>query len=80
MTDTNTGKPIRVETHPEAGAWFDLPTSQVDDAKRILEENSVPHWVSLYSISFDGRPPVTRVVLRYNADPVQAQHLLDGLP
>ena len=78
MTDTTTQRPIRVSTDDASGSYIRVPVALLERVQRLLVENDVAHWVEHYAISVDGRPAVTVINLRRNADPSRVQDLLDA--
>jgi len=56
-----------------------VPVDQLDQVRKLLHANDVPHWVDHNAISVDGRPAVVVVNLGKKTDPHRVQVLLDGL-
>jgi hypothetical protein len=77
MTDITTRKPLHV-IDTEAGPFMDLPFSQVEDVRRLLDANGVYYWVSEHSISFNGGPAMTMVHFGHQGDAAAIQAILDG--
>lgn len=78
MTDTATGRPIRVSTDGTSGPYIMVSVQLLEKVRRLLVEHDVPHWVDHQAISVDGRPPVTVINLGRKVDYRRAQDLLDA--
>lgn len=78
LTDTVTGKPIRVSS--ENGDWAHIVISlrQLDQVQAVLDRNRVSYWVDEVAVAWDGEPPETVVHLGRRVDPGQVQRLLDA--
>jgi len=77
MIDTATQKPIRVASGGASGPYLRVPKEQLDQVRKLLQANDIPHWVDHYAISVDGRPPVVVINLGKKTDPHRVQALLD---
>ena len=77
MLDVTTNKPIRVEYAGEGHPLIDVPTSQLDEVRALLDAHDVPYWVSDIAIALEGEPEISYITLSYRADPVAVQRLLD---
>jgi hypothetical protein len=77
MTDTATGRPIRVIAHP-SGPYIDVSVQVLEHVRKILVENTVPHWVEHHQISVNGGPRMTRINVGRKVDPRQVQDVLDA--
>lgn len=78
MTDTTTRKPLRVSTDGNAGPYIMVPLSQLDQVRRLLQENNIPHRVDEHAISLGGNPAVSFIDLLQRADAKRTQAILDA--
>lgn len=79
MIHTTKHKPLRVEPVPNGGALLDLPQSQLDSVRYLLDAHGVEYWVSDVAISFDGGPEQRLIKFGYRTDPATVQAILDGV-
>jgi hypothetical protein len=56
-----------------------VPADQLDQVRKLLDANDIPHWVEHNAISVDGRPAVVVINLGKKTDPRRVQALLDGV-
>jgi hypothetical protein len=56
-----------------------VPVDQLDQVRKLLHANDIPHWVDHNAISVDGRPAVAVINLSKKTDPRRVQVLLDGV-
>ncbi len=55
-----------------------VPVDQLNQVRKFLNANDIPHWVDLNTISVDGRPAVAVINLSKKTDPRRVQALLDA--
>jgi hypothetical protein len=55
-----------------------VPAGQLDQLRKVLQDNDIRYWVDHNAISVDGRPAVVVVNLRKGTDPCRVQVLLDA--
>lgn len=79
MIDSSTRKPIRVLTDGTSGPYVMVPVDQLDQVRKLLHANDIPHWVDHHAVSVDGRPAVAVINLGKKTDPRRVQALLDGV-
>jgi hypothetical protein len=79
MIDSSTRKRIRVSTDGTSGPYVMVPVDQLDQVRKLLHANDIPHWVDHNAISVDGRPAIVVINLGRKADPCRIQALLDGV-
>ncbi len=77
MIDTTTRKRMLV-TDDKAGPYIRLPFTQVDDVRRLLEDNKIYHYLEENILSFDGGPEIAIIDLGRNGDAKAVQAVLDG--
>jgi hypothetical protein len=80
MIDTTTKKPLRVETDGEGRSYIDLPATQVEEVRRLLESHGIRHWVLEDILSWNGGPFEAIIYLGRGADPQAVQTVLDSVP
>lgn len=81
MTDPRTEKPAKIARYESGGGGsFSLARDRVGEIRAVLDQHAVPYWMDSSSISVDGRPFVSRIVLSVKADIDFVQQLLDTLP
>jgi hypothetical protein len=78
MTDSMTKEPLRVSTDGTAGPYIRLPESQLHDVRRLLDAQSIRHWVGENAISWNGGPETVVVNLGRDGDPSTVQAILDN--
>lgn len=78
MVSTSTQKPLKVIAGGTAGSYVIVPLEQLDQVRKVLQANAIPHWVDHYAISIDGRPPSVVIDLDRKAEPDRVQALLDA--
>ncbi|HEX4792372.1 MAG TPA: hypothetical protein VH370_01185 [Humisphaera sp.] len=78
MTDSTTQQRLRVSTDGTAGPFIDVPVSQIDEVKRILDERQIRYWVEENVISLNGGPYIAVVNLGREGDAQLVQALLDN--
>jgi hypothetical protein len=77
MINTTKKKPIRVETGGTAGAFFEVPVSQLDDVRRLLDAHRFRYSVYDRYLSFNGGPEQALVHLGWGGDAIAVQKILD---
>jgi hypothetical protein len=80
MIDVTTNKPLRLTIASTGAAYLDLPFSQLDAVRSLLDAHRVPYWVSDLIISFDSGPERATVHFAWKADLKAVQALLDEAP
>jgi len=60
-----------------SGPYVIVPVGQLDQVRKILQDNDIPHWADHNAISIDGRSAVIAVNLGRGIDPRRTQALLD---
>ncbi len=55
-----------------------VPVALLVKVRKLLDENSIPHWLDHNAISVDGRPAVAVINLGREADSGRVQDLLDA--
>jgi hypothetical protein len=78
MNDSATRKPIRVSIDGTAGPYIMVATDQVDQIRKILEDNHIQFWVDHNAVSVDGSPALAVINLGRRIDPRQVQAFLDA--
>jgi hypothetical protein len=78
MTDTTTQQRLQVLTEGTAGPYIRVPDSQLDEVKRLLDDNQIFHWVEENSISLDGGPYMTVINLGREGNAAVVQAILDN--
>jgi len=78
MIDASTKKPLHVSTDGDAPPYIMVPVQQVDDVRKLLDENNISYWVDEIAISLDGKPEVTVVNLGRGTDAAAVQAILDS--
>ena len=79
MTDVTTRKPLHV-IDTEAGPFMDLPYSQLEEVRRILDANRIYYWVDGYAYSFDDGPETTKIFFGHAGNAAAVQAILDEAP
>jgi hypothetical protein len=79
MTDTTTQKPLHVSTDGTAGPYIDLPLTQLEEVKRLLDDRRIHYWVEENAISWDGGPYTVVINLGREGDAEAVQSLLDSV-
>lgn len=80
MIDPRFQKPVVIGRMDRGGGAFYLLRDRVPEIRAVLDANAVPYWMDAESLSMDGGPFISRVVLSVKADVDQVQRLLDALP
>lgn len=80
MTHPLIPQPVVIDRMKGGGGAFSLLRDRVPEVRAVLDANAVPYWMDPSSISMDGGPYISRVVLSVKADIDQVQRLLDALP
>jgi len=79
MIDATTRKPLSVSTDGTAGPYLIVQFLQLDDIRRLLDENGVRYWVGEDVFSFDGGPEEAMINFGRGADVDAIQAVLDGV-
>lgn len=80
MINSSTKRPLYVSTDGDAGPYIMVPVQQLEELRRLLDKSNVAYWVDEGAISLNGKPEITVVNLRRNADADAVQRLLDNAP
>jgi hypothetical protein len=80
MIDVTTNKPLRVLDNGTTLPMIELPFSQLDDVRRLLDGIGVRYWVDEEIISFNGGPEEALIVLGRGTDASAVQAALDSVP
>ena len=79
MKDVATKQPLYVSTDGTAGPYIMVPYSQLDDLRRLLDQNRVRYSVDEDVISLNGEPEVALVNLGRGGDAKSVQKILDSI-
>jgi hypothetical protein len=79
MTDTTTKKPLRVSTDSTVGPYIEVPVSQLDEVRRLLESRHINYSVDEHVISFNGAPGEAVIDLGRGGDAAAVQAILDSV-
>jgi hypothetical protein len=79
MTDRTTGSPLRVSTYGLAPSFIRVSFDQLEEVRRILNENSIPYEVREDIVSMSGGPFFAVVNLSRGVDPSRVQKILDSV-
>ena len=77
MIDTSNGERLQLSTESESGPYLDLPLSQVDEVRKLLDREGITYWVDSLAISFDGEPETTVISFSRYVDAARVQAMLD---
>jgi len=77
MTDAISQQPLRVSTDGTTGPYINVPVSQLDEVRRLLDDNKIRYWVEENSISWDGGPYLTVINLGREGNAAAVQSILD---
>jgi hypothetical protein len=78
MIDAMTRKPLSVSTGGAAGPYLVVQVEQVDEIRRLLDEQGVGYWAGEFALSMDGGPEKTFINFGPDADTRRIQAALDG--
>jgi len=80
MTDVTSNKPLRVSG--KAGAWpyINLPFSQLEEVRRLLDGHGVRYSVTENAISLNDGPFFIVIDLGRDGNPEAVQRVLDSVP
>jgi hypothetical protein len=79
MIDVETHERLTISTDGDAGPYLMVPSEQLDDVTRVLNENQVPHSIDHDAIELDGRPVIAIVNFGRGADAATIQTLFDAV-
>jgi hypothetical protein len=79
MTDVVTQRPMRVSTDSWGGPYLDLPFSQVEEVRKLLDSRHIFYWVDEHVISFNGGPATTVINFGHEGDAAAIQAALDSV-
>lgn len=77
MTDVTTKKGLRVSTDGTAGPYIMVPDSQLDEVKRVLDDQRIRYWVEENSISLNNGPYISVINLGREGNAQTVQAILD---
>lgn len=69
---------LEVITEGTAGPYITVKLSQLDDVRKILDQNNIKYSVEEDAISYDGGPYTLNVNLDYNVDVQLVQNILNA--
>lgn len=78
MTDVATQKPLYVSTGGTAGPYIILSVNQLDEVRRILDDNQIGYWVEENVISLNGGPEIAVMNFGRGGNATAIQALLDS--
>jgi hypothetical protein len=78
MTDTMTGKPLRVLDHGSAGPYMIVPDSQLERICGLLDDHKITYEVDDLRISMNGQPEVVFIEFGRKSDAGMIQAILDA--
>jgi hypothetical protein len=79
MTDATTQQPLRVSTDGTAGPYILVPLSQLNEVKRLLDDQRIRYWVEENAISLDGAPYIAVINLGREGAVDAVQTILDSV-
>ena len=79
MTDSTTKAPLRVLTDGTVGPYIELPVSQLDEVRRLLDSHDINYSVEEDYISFNGSPEEATIDLGRDGDAAAVQTILDSI-
>jgi len=79
MIDSTTRKPLRVSTEGTAGPFIEVPDSQLDELRQVLDSHGVHYWIEEEVISLNGGPYIAVVNLGRAGDANAVQAILDSI-
>lgn len=77
MIDIMTKKPLRVLGEETEWPCIGLPVSQLDEARRVLDEYNIQYTVDEHYVSINDGPYTTIIKLRRGTDGKAVQAILD---
>ena len=80
MTDSTTKTPLRVKASGLGTASIDVPVSQLDELRGLLDRHRFRYWVSEMYLSYDGSPEEALVIFGHGVDVAAVQAALDSVP
>jgi hypothetical protein len=78
MTDSSTGKPLRVTQYSRGGPYLIIPVAQIPEVKAVLDRANLRYWVENLHISIDGQPAKTWVHFGKTTSAEEIQRALDS--
>jgi hypothetical protein len=79
MIDTVKNERLMVSTDGGVGPYIDLPYSQVEDVKRILDSHKIHYWVHENVLSWNGGPYMAVIDFGRYGDAATIQAALDSV-
>ncbi len=79
MTNTKTQKPLQVSTEGTVGPYIDVPLSQLEEVKRLLDDHRIHYWVEENAISWNGGPYTIVINLGREGNAQAVQSLLNSV-
>jgi hypothetical protein len=77
MIDTRNGKRLQVLDGGAGGPYIRITLDQLDEVRKVLDQEDIPYWVDSMAVSIDGKPAVTVINLGLNNDQGRVQAILD---
>jgi hypothetical protein len=78
VDDVTTQRPLTVSTDGTVGPYIDVPFSQLDEVRRLLDDHGIRYSVEEAVISFNGGPEMAVIDLGRRGDAGAVQAILDG--
>ena len=78
MIDSQTRERVVVSGDADTTLSITVPVDQMDRVTTLLRDAGLEYWVKEYTLSLNGRPPVSFVNVRRGTDPIHVQQLLDA--
>lgn len=79
MTNSTTRQSLRVLTDGTVGPYIELPVSQLEEVRRLLDSHHIRYWVQENFISFNGAPEKATIDLGRGGDAAGVQAVLDSV-
>jgi hypothetical protein len=79
MIDTSTSERLLVCTEGSMGPFIELPLSQLDQVKQLLDDHGIYYWVAEDVVSWDDGPEIAELNLGRKGDAQAVQALLDSV-
>jgi len=77
MTDTRNGGRLQVLGSGDGSLSIRVAVDQVDEVRKLLDQDEIRYWVDSVAVSVKGRPFVTVIELGFNNDAARVQEILD---
>ena len=79
MIDSETKERVLVYAPENAWPYIMLPNDQLESVESILKANRADYWVDPYTISINGKAPISMIEFGRGTDVGQIQRELDGV-